>query len=58
METSAKTAHNVERMFSDTIRTLRQARDGENYNRPKPSVGGGGGGGGQTERRKRRCVIL
>ncbi|KAG8682849.1 Ras GTPase ras2, partial [Ceratobasidium sp. 423] len=55
METSAKTAHNVERMFSDTIRTLRQARDGDNYNRPRTAAGaGGGGGGGAPERRKRR----
>ncbi|CAE6469286.1 unnamed protein product [Rhizoctonia solani] len=59
METSAKTAHNVERMFSDTIRTLRQARDGDNYTRPRQSVGAaGGGGGGAPDRRKRRCVIL
>ncbi|KAJ1305156.1 hypothetical protein OPQ81_000190 [Rhizoctonia solani] len=43
METSAKTAHNVERMFSDTIRSLRQARDGDNYNRPRQASGPGSG---------------
>lgn len=61
METSAKTAFNVERMFSDTIRTLRSARDGESHSRPGQSAGGTSGGGhGPSEKRSRRtrCVIL
>ncbi|QRW07489.1 small guanosine triphosphatase family protein [Ceratobasidium sp. AG-Ba] len=29
LETSAKTAHNVDRMFTETVRTLRLARDGD-----------------------------
>lgn len=60
METSAKTALNVERMFNDTIRTLRAHRDGDTRMRPSQGASGssGGGGGGEGKRRRRGCVIL
>jgi GTPase KRas protein len=61
LETSAKTAYNVEKMFNDTIRTLRNARDGDSHPRAKQGAAPtGGGGGAHPERRRKgpRCIIL
>lgn len=59
LETSAKTAYNVEKMFNDTIRTLRNARDGDSHPRAGHGAAPAGGGGGAPERRrKQRCIIL
>ncbi|KAF8603734.1 ras-domain-containing protein [Ceratobasidium sp. AG-I] len=53
MEASAKTAVNVERTFSDTIRALRARRDGDTRRRSQGAAGvsggSGGGGGRQTQ---------
>ncbi|KAG9107447.1 Ras GTPase ras2 [Ceratobasidium sp. 392] len=62
LETSAKTAHNVERMFNDTVRTLRAARDGDSRpsnrrSQPKDEGGSSGKKGGKGGK-PRGCKIL
>jgi GTPase KRas len=63
VETSAKTAHGVEQVFSEIVRSLREARGGSGGG----SGGGGGGGkssekgareGGNQQKKKRKCVIM
>ncbi|KAG8936330.1 Ras GTPase ras2 [Tulasnella sp. 419] len=56
LETSARTAHNVERLFNNLIRSLRQNRDGESGG----ALGGVPAGGPPEPRRKKKtnCVIL
>lgn len=53
METSAKTAHNVEPLFATLVRSLRDTR-------PEPRVHASRGmsGGGTLMRKRRKCVIL
>ncbi|KAF7306636.1 Protein ras-2 [Mycena indigotica] len=50
IETSAKTAQNVERVFTSLVRALRQTRNVEPG--PMPNAGG------RREKEKRKCVIL
>jgi GTPase KRas protein len=61
LETSAKTAHNVERMFNDTVRTLRAARDGDSrpsHRRAQPKDEGGPSGKKGKSGKPRVCKIL
>ncbi|KAG9079562.1 Ras GTPase ras2 [Ceratobasidium sp. 370] len=61
LETSAKTAHNVERMFNDTVRTLRAARDGDSrpsHRRSQPKDEGGPSGKKGKGGKPRGCKIL
>jgi GTPase KRas protein len=51
IETSAKTAQNVERVFTSLVRALRQTRNLEPGAAPNP-------GGRPRERERRRCIIL
>jgi len=54
LETSAKTPHNVERMFTTLVRNLRGERGIEAGNgAPKQTTGGGPGG-----KKKKSCVIF
>lgn len=53
LETSARTAHNVERLFNNLVRSLRVNRDGE-QGVVTPSTPGPL----QEKKKKRQCVIL
>jgi GTPase KRas protein len=55
METSAKTAQNVERIFTSLVRALRNARQPELGQLGVPVGGAAGQGAGE---RRRRCVIM
>lgn len=48
LETSAKTSHNVERLFTNLVRSLRQTRQSEQ----------GPAAPQRNERQKRRCIIM
>ncbi|KAI0639160.1 ras protein [Trametes polyzona] len=57
LETSAKTAHNVERLFTSLVRLLRSTKQQEQgvQGPVRPPTGGKGGNGGKT---RPRCIIL
>jgi len=53
METSAKTAHNVEPLFATLVRALRNTRP-----EPRAHASRGTSGGGVLMKKRRKCVIL
>jgi len=59
LETSAKTATNVERIFTDLVRSLRLTKPTENGEAPKKESGSGSTGGGRNKDGKKgtKCVI-
>lgn len=50
LETSAKTSHNVEKLFMNLVRTLRATKQNDTGVPRQPAV--------ERERRVRRCIVM